>query len=768
MKKILIVLLISICFFSINLFSQNLFPEPGPVFRDEVIPKINILIPQDSLNAIVAPGNEESNYHYHATFIFDNGEIKDTVENVGFRLRGNTSRYAAKKSFKFSFNTYEPGRKWYGLEKLNINGEHNDPTVARAKISWDLMREMQVPSSRCNHVELFINDQYVGIFVNVEHIDEEFVQLRFGNNDGNLFKCLWPADLNYKGNDPELYKESNNGRRTYDLITNTDEDDYSDLAHFIDVLNNTPINDLPCELEKVFNVNTYLKAMAMDILIGNWDGPIFNKNNFYLYHNISTGQFEYIPYDLDNTFGIDWFNADWPTRNIYEWDSPNEFRPIYERILEVPAYRDRFSFYMHRFLDETYNANYLFPHIENIRTSISSSVANDILYPYDYGFDIDQFNEAYEMALGYFHTPIGLKEFIEQRNVSAYQQLQLNNITPIITEIKNNTPNTLQDISINAKIEDDESVMEVEICYQLNGQSLVCQTMFDDGLHADGLVGDAIYGVVLSPTGSAATFEYFVRATDNNGQMSQQPVCGFKEILIGNSSVPLVVNEFMASNNNTLADDAGEFDDWLEIFSLSDVPIYLGNYFLSDNSANPDKWPMPDIWIQPGEYLIFWADGDEAQGAFHTSFKLSADGEFIGVFDDAANNFALIDGHEFGPQVTDISSARIPNGTGPFQANVPTPGAFNDPTTAILENNLERIEINILPNPFSDELNIVTNNKIEKTSIYNAEGKIILEENKINNTGVKLNTALLNNGIYFLKIKMEGNKEFIKKIILQR
>ncbi len=766
MKKSLLFFLFLLI--ALNIFSQNLFPEPGQVFRDDVVPSINILIPEDSLNTILAPGNEESNYHYHATFIFDNGEIKDTIENIGFRLRGNTSRYSAKKSFKISFNTYEPGRKWYGLEKLNINGEHNDPTVARSKICWDLLREMEVPAPRCNHVQLYFNGQYIGLFVNVEHIDEEFVQLRFGNNDGNLFKCLWPADLNYKGSNPDLYKETAAGRRTYDLSTNTDEDDYADLAHFIDVLNNTPINNLPCELEKVFNVNTYLKAMAADILTGNWDGPIYNKNNFYLYHNVASGKFEYIPYDLDNTLGIDWINADWPTRNIYNWDHPNEFRPIYERILEVPEYRERFSFYMHQFLQTTFNNDHLFPVVENIRTTIAPFISGDILYPLSYGFNINLFNDAFESALGYFHTPIGLKEFIQQRNNSALQQLQLSNIAPIISGLKNNMPNAFQDIFISANITDDISVVQVEVCYRLNGQPPICQMMFDDGQHADGQAGDGIYGVILPPAGSNATFEYLVRATDEAGQLSQQPACGFREMLIGHSSVPLVINEFMASNDQTIADNAGEFDDWLELFNLGDDPVFLGNYFLSDNENIPDKWPMPEVWIQPGEYLIFWADGDEDQGAFHTSFKLSAAGEFIGIFENAANNFTMIDGHSFGPQITDIASARIPNGTGPFQANLPTPGAFNEPLTNIGEQNTADFKIDIFPNPFSNEFYVYAPGLINAAGIYDVNGRLILKKKNVNNTWLKFETSFLAEGIYFLKIIMENNVETNKKIILQR
>jgi len=115
----------------IKTFSQNPIPEKDAVFGDDVIPRVDILLPADSLAWILNENNLQSNYHFHATFIFDNGNILDTLENVGFRLRGNTSRGADKKSFKISFNTYESGREFYGIEKMNINGEHNDPTIIR-------------------------------------------------------------------------------------------------------------------------------------------------------------------------------------------------------------------------------------------------------------------------------------------------------------------------------------------------------------------------------------------------------------------------------------------------------------------------------------------------------------------------------------------------------------------------------------------------------------------------------------------------------------
>ena len=101
--------------------------------------------------------------------------------------------------------------------------------------------------------------------------------------------------------------------------------------------------------KKIFNLDDYLKIIAMDIFTGNWDGYIYNKNNFYLYHNTATGKFEYIPYDLDNTLGIDWLDRDWGRRDIYDWEQHgDEVRPLYTRIMGIPELKDQYSFYMNQ------------------------------------------------------------------------------------------------------------------------------------------------------------------------------------------------------------------------------------------------------------------------------------------------------------------------------------------------------------------------------------------------------------------------------------
>ena len=226
-------------------------PSNGRAFEEAIVPRVYITLPADTLNWIMQ--NVTSDKEWHADFVHMHYGQADTVRDVGFRLRGNTSRYSGKKSFKISFNSFTPGHRWEGLKDLNLNGEHNDPSVSRARIGWHLFQDMGLPAARSSHVRLYINGDYMGLYANIEQINDDFVERRYGGKAGNLYKCLWPATLTYLSNDPNNYKFTSGGRRAYDLKTNTTADDYSDLANFIQVLNQTPLADLPCALESVFD-----------------------------------------------------------------------------------------------------------------------------------------------------------------------------------------------------------------------------------------------------------------------------------------------------------------------------------------------------------------------------------------------------------------------------------------------------------------------------------------------------------------------------------
>ncbi len=745
---------------SLQAFAQDLFPGRGTAFQDEIVPRVDIIIPQASLDEILAPGNEESDFEHEATFIFTDDEEADTVQQIGFRLRGNTSRFSDKKSFKVSFNTFM-SQQWKGLEKLNLNGEHNDPTISRAKICTALLKDMRVPAPRANHVALYINDEYRGLYANVEHIDEEFVERRFGNKDGNLYKCLYPADLAYLGEDPEAYKIAPSGRRVYDLITNEDEDDYSDIANFISVLTQTELSDLPCELEAIFNVDTYLRALAFDVLSGNWDG-YYNKNNFYLYHNTATGKFEYIPYDLDNTLGIDWLGVDWTMQDIYNWKPGNEDRPLIDRLLQVSDYRARFTYYVEEFMLTIFNASSLFGEFDEMRALLEPFVAQDDFYPLDYGFDLDDFNNGFNSQTDYDHTDYGIKAFVSARRNQAFQQLEDLNPAPYLFEARSNLPSTGQEVSFQVNTQDNGSISEITLCYQTPSTGETCLNMLDNGQLGDGNANDGIYGLFIDAFDEATEITWYITATDNEGASQRHPLCGNFTTEVSIGGLQLAINEYMASNDATISDEADEFDDWVEIHNYSNTSINLGRRYLSDNPDLPTKWAFPDITLEPGTFLLVWADDDEEQGPLHTNFKLDADGEFIGIFDTDASGNILIDGTEFGPQESDVAIGRLPNGTGAFQVVSPTPGASNEPVSA--SNGIQLQVFNVYPNPTAQQIWVNTpESGSYQANLTDAAGRIVAQYDW---TGQEFEINFIGpSGMYFLSIQEEGQTIFTTKVL---
>ena len=145
----------------------------------------------------------------------------------------------------------------------------------------------------------------------------------------------------------------------------------------------------------------------------------------------------------------------------------------------------------------------------------------------------------------------------------------------------------------------------------------------------------------------------------------------------------LVINEFMADNESIIADEAGDYEDWIELYYNIPYSMNLDGYFLTDNLNNPSKWMFPDVEISGEGYVLIWADEDQEEGYLHTNFKLSNSGEEIGFFDPDLN---MIDQISFGDQLDDISYGRVTDGSYSWEFfNEPTPNFSNSGISLINE-----------------------------------------------------------------------------------
>jgi len=195
--------------------------------------------------------------------------------------------------------------------------------------------------------------------------------------------------------------------------------------------------------------------------------------------------------------------------------------------------------------------------------------------------------------------------------------------------------------------------------------------MSDDGLHHDGIAGDGIYGGTIPGFDAGTLVRYYIEALSANAALSAAylPVGAEHDVFTYTVTAPfagngVVINELLASNTTDATDEAGDHDDWIELYNNNDFEVNLGGYYLSDDVSDPTKWQIPSGTLIPENgYMIIWADDEGGEGPLHANWKISAGGESVLLLDASQN---IVDSISFGQQVTDKGFARVPNGTGGF------------------------------------------------------------------------------------------------------
>ncbi|MEK7951508.1 lamin tail domain-containing protein [Luteolibacter soli] len=191
---------------------------------------------------------------------------------------------------------------------------------------------------------------------------------------------------------------------------------------------------------------------------------------------------------------------------------------------------------------------------------------------------------------------------------------------------------------------------------------------------AGGTVADSVtFGLQLA--------DYSIGRRESDGEWDLcRPTFGDPNVVATQGDLAdLCLNEWLASAG------ALATNDFIEIRNRGSLPVHLGGCHLTDN---PVEWPgrstiQPLTYIAGNGYAVFKADGDPQDGADHVSFKLSASQGEIGLFDP---DLGLIDQVIYGPQTTDISQGRTPDGATQIAFfTQPTPGGPNPGSTAVNE-----------------------------------------------------------------------------------
>ncbi len=610
-------------------------------------------------------------------------------DSVAVRYKGNSTFYIPwsvgniKLPFNIDINQYNGNQNVLGYQKIKLANALFDPSMRKEITGFSVYREY-LPSPQSNFINLSVNDENIGLYVNTESINLDFMEKHFNENDGVFFKCesqdLFGVDagslvssLDYRGVDSVDYYES------YEL-----KSDYgwAELIQMIYTLNNDIEN-----IEKYLNVDRVLWYMAVNTAILNADTyNLVNIRNYYMYQT-NNGQFQIIPWDVSESFigALFWWWGD--PQNLYEaspyygYDPYVEDRPLIYNLLSVDRYKKNYDAHLRTIIDQILNTNFIYDKVYSLGEVASDFAENDPNTFFGDGFSSNVDDDYWFFDGTTWNTLGGIINTIEERTNFLNNHPVMNTSIPIIEYVDQSVefPTNLDQVVISSKVENTTEV-ELMITTQSDHFNFISFDMNDSGIGGDLIAGDQIYSATIPYSNSGDYVQYYIRASNNEGVTLSPEKAEFEfyfyTVEYQSISSNIVINEIMASNDNTIADEFDEFDDWIEIYNRGDVSIDMSNYHLSDDITNLEKYTFPNITLGPDEYYIVWADDDEEdQGDNHATFKLSSSGEELYLSDE---NLNIIDGFEFGPQEVDMGYARVPNGVGDFVIQSPTFSSNND------------------------------------------------------------------------------------------
>lgn len=380
------------------------------IFSTEKIADINIAITQEQWNKLLSDydQNQKNEEYVKADFKMKKGELEWQIENIGFRLRGNTSRCRPQLwggetgefqqvHFKLDFEEFsETDKKLSGCIKgLNLKRFKDDPTYSREIYCYNYFRDCGIwTAPRASYAHLFITiTDYnsssesenplsstetvsapktldYGIYAMIEDINKQFLKARtteenagdFKNNKGSLWKCTYTNSGKADFADTESSKfgvekinldERKSERYSYDLKADKKKIDEAkiQLVNFITELNalsDSDTNSIEQFYEEKMDVDLFIRTYAINVILGMDDDYWRNGNNFYFYFD-KNGKSYFIPYDYDNTLGTGCF-GDTATKNPLEWGDGFK-APLMEKLLKVPRYLSLYKKYLVEYSD---------------------------------------------------------------------------------------------------------------------------------------------------------------------------------------------------------------------------------------------------------------------------------------------------------------------------------------------------------------------------------------------------------------------------------
>ena len=372
------------------------------VFNLNEVPSITIEVPLVEWNKLLTNYdlNSANDKKVLSRFTYINNGASTVINNVGLRLKGNTSRRRPEGSngqlhdavnpdwhhshFAIDFSKFVDGQTFKGLDKLNLKWFKDDATYIREIYCYDLFKRFgcwQAPlASYCKvsiKVEGDATPAYFGVYAMIENIDETYIashSSQWGAGTGFLWKGGWSGSQNANfvqtssiGVEDVNIDPALSVYYAYDLKTRKDElpAAKAQLIQFITDLNTKTGAAFQTWIEQKMDVPFFVKTYATNVVLGMWDDYWVNGNNFYFYF-APNGKAYFIPYDYDNTLGTSQIVSNAGTQDPLAWGNMTN-RPLITKVLAIPQYQTMYKNYITQLTSSSNNYFHLTKSIPRIQ-----------------------------------------------------------------------------------------------------------------------------------------------------------------------------------------------------------------------------------------------------------------------------------------------------------------------------------------------------------------------------------------------------------------
>ncbi len=304
--------------------------------------------------------------------------------DVGIRYKGNSSLSSAYSSGKgklplrLDFDYFEDenelitNQRFYGFKELSLSSNYLDDSFLHEKVASDMFRAFNVPSAQTAFYEIYVDNGdgngyvYFGLYTLVEVVFDTMLESQFGANSGNCYK---------PDGDAATFSDGTFDTDELEKKTNETTGDWSDLESLYEVINSSDrVNNTEqwkTNLEAIFNVDGYLRYLAANTVMQNWDTYGIMTHNYFLYNNPADGKINWIPWDNNESLNNDKNNCldfDFASLNASEW-------PLIGYIYDIPEYKTIYDNYIDEFIEGDFKPINASTTYSNWHNMISNSVA---------------------------------------------------------------------------------------------------------------------------------------------------------------------------------------------------------------------------------------------------------------------------------------------------------------------------------------------------------------------------------------------------------